>query len=303
VRNRERPLDGRLDEAAAPPGPLDRVPAVWLVLGGIVSVQVGAAVAKGLFGTVPPTTMVWLRLATSAVLLLPLVRPRLRGHRPVAWRAAVLWGVTLAGMNWSFYQALARIPLGIAVTIEFLGPLVVAVLGSRRRLDLVWVVLAGVGVVILGWDTGGLDPVGIGFALLAGVGWAAYILLSARTGQLWPGLSGLAVASAVSALLLAGPAVVVGGSVLLDPRILLVGLAVGLLSAVIPFSLELVALRSMRPSLFGILMSLEPAAAALAAMILLREFLSLQQWLAMASVIVASVGASRTRHVAEPEPG
>ncbi|GAA1426596.1 EamA family transporter [Microlunatus lacustris] len=270
------------------------MPAVWLVVGGIVSVQFGAAIAKQLFPLVPPTAMVWLRLVTSAVVFLLVVRPRLRGHTRDDWVVALAFGVSLATMNWAIYQSFARIPLGIAVTIEFLGPLAVAVAGSRRPRDLVWVGLAGLGVGLLGLSRTRLDVAGVLFALLAAAGWACYILLSARTGRRWPGVSGLVVASLVGAVALAPPAVLEAGSRLLEPRVLLLGLAVGLLSSVIPYSLELTALRRITPRVFGILMSLEPAVAALAAMLLLAEFLNPVQWVAMACVVVASVGSTRT---------
>lgn len=278
----------------------DRIPAVWLVVGGIVSVQFGAAIAKQLFPLVPPTAMVWLRLLASVVVFLLVVRPRLRGHTRADWAVALLFGVSLMTMNWAIYQSFARIPLGVAVTIEFLGPLTVAVIGSRRPRDLVWVGLAALGVGLLGVSRTSLDPVGILFALLAAAGWACYILLSARTGARWPGVSGLVVASLVGAVVLATPAVLEAGSRLLQPHVLLLGLAVGLLSSVIPYSLELTALRRIPPRVFGILMSLEPAVAALAALLLLRELLSPVQWAAMACVVLASVGSART---SRPGPG
>jgi inner membrane transporter RhtA len=276
-----------------------------MVLGGIVSVQVGAAVAKDLFDLVPPTAMVWLRLLTSALVLLALARPRLRGRSTSDWWVSLGFGVSLLTMNWAIYQSFARIPLGIAVTIEFLGPLTVAVLGSRRRRDLAWVALAGLGVLGLGLEPGDVTLAGVLFALLAGAAWAAYILLSAQTGRRWPGISGLAVASVVGAVVLAPPAVVVGGADLWSPTVLLLGLAVGLLSSVVPYSLELKALRRIPPRLFGVLMSLEPAAAALAALVLLSEFLTVLQWTAIACVVTASIGATRTtagEPPAEPPP-
>jgi inner membrane transporter RhtA len=272
----------------------NRIPAVWLVLSGIISVQVGAAIAKDLFDLVPPTAMVWLRLITSAVILLLLARPRLPGHSGRDWLIALGFGVSLLTMNWAIYQSFARIPLGIAVTIEFLGPLTLAVIGSRRLLDLIWVALAGSGVALLGLSRATLTLAGVGFALLAAVAWACYILLSAQTGRRWPGISGIAIASMVGAIVLAPPAIVEAGSRLLDPMILALGIAVGLLSSVIPYSFELIALRRIPPRVFSILMSLEPAAAAFAAMIVLGEFLSLLQWLAMACVVIASIGATRT---------
>jgi inner membrane transporter RhtA len=280
-----------------------RISPVWLVLVGILSVQFGAGVAKDLFDEVEPTVMVWLRLATSVLVLGLVARPVLRGRSRSDWLVVVGFGISLGTMNWAIYQSFARIPLGLAVTIEFVGPLTLAVLGSRRARDFVWVLLAGAGVALLGFDGDDLDLAGVGFALLAGAAWAAYILLSSHTGRRWPGLDGLTVASVVATLMLTPYAVPAGGETLLDPRILLLGAAVGLLSSVIPYSCEITALRSMTPALFSILMSLEPAAAALAGMVVLGEFLSPPQWLAMACVVVASVGATRSRSViAEPVP-
>jgi len=276
---------------------VQRIPAVWLVLAGIVSVQFGAAIAKNLFPLVPPTAMVWLRLVTSAVILLVVARPRLHGRSRHDWLVVLGFGTALMVMNWAIYQSFARIPLGIAVTIEFLGPLAVAVIGSRRPRDLIWVLLAAAGVALLGLSPASLSWAGVGFALLAGLSWACYILLSAQTGRQWPGISGLALASLVGAVVLAPPAILEAGSTLLEPRVLLLGVTVGLLSSVIPYSLELIALRRITPRVFGILMSLEPAVAALAATLLLQEFLTPVQWVAMGCVVAASVGATRT---AEP---
>ncbi len=276
---------------------------VWLVLGGILSVQFGAGIAKELFDEVTPTAMVWLRLVASAVVLGLIARPVLRGRSRDDWLVALAFGLTLGVMNWAIYQAFARIPLGVAVTIEFVGPLALALLGSRRARDLIWVFLAGLGVVLLGFDGSDLTVAGVAFALLAGAAWAAYILLSAQTGRLWPGLDGLAVASVIATILLTPLAIPSGGESLLDPRILLLGAAVGMLSSVIPYSFEITALRSIRPALFSILMSLEPAAAALVGIVVLQEFLTPVQWLAMACVIIASVGATRShRVIAEPAP-
>ncbi len=276
---------------------------VWLVLAGIASVQLGAAFAKDLFGQIDPTALVWLRLVTSSLILVLIARPRTRGRTRSDWLTVVAFGVTLGLMNWAIYQSFARIPLGLAVAFEFTGPLVLAVVLSRRPRDLVWVALAGLGVGLLGFEKTELDPVGVAFALLAGAAWAAYILLSARTGSQWAGLDGLAVASVVATLVLTPWAIPAGGGDLLDPEILMLGAAVGLLSSVIPYSAELMALRSIRPGVFSILMSLEPAAAALAGMIVLQEFLTPIQWVAVASVMVASVGATRSRDtLTEPVP-
>jgi inner membrane transporter RhtA len=280
-----------------------RLSPVWLVLIGILSVQFGAGIAKSLFDEVPPTVIVWLRLATSAVVLTLVARPLLRRRSRHDWLVVAGLGASLGIMNWAIYQSFARIPLGVAVTIEFIGPLTLATLGSRRARDFIWVLLAAAGVALLGFEGGDLTWPGVLFALLAGAAWAAYILLSAETGRRWPGLDGLAVASVIATLLLTPLAVRIGGDDLLDGRVLLLGAAVGLLSSVIPYSCEMVALRSLRPAVFGILMSLEPAAAALAGIVVLGEFLTPVQWVAMVCVVVASVGATRTgRPLAEPVP-
>jgi inner membrane transporter RhtA len=275
---------------------------VWLVLVGILSVQFGAGVAKDLFDEAAPTTIVWLRLVTSAVVLGAIARPALGGRSRSAWLVVLAFGASLGIMNWAIYQAFARIPLGVAVTLEFVGPLTLAVLGSRRVRDLLWVALAALGVALLGFGGGELTVAGVLFALLAGAMWASYILLSAQTGRRWPGFDGLALASVVATLLLTPFAVGTGGSDLADGRILLLGAAVGLLSSVIPYSCELVALRSIRPAVFSVLMSLEPAAAALAGIVVLGEFLSAEQWVAMVCVVVASVGATRSSRSLAPAP-
>jgi inner membrane transporter RhtA len=272
---------------------LSRIPPVWLVVVGICSVQLGAGVAKNLFDDAAPTTLVWLRLATSSVVLAAVARPSLRGRAPRDWQVAVAFGVTLGAMNWAIYESFARIPLGIAVTIEFLGPLALAVSGSRRARDLVWALLAAVGVALLGLERGDLDLTGVGFALLAAAMWAAYILLSADTGRRWPGLEGLTVASVVATVVITPFVVTLSGRGLGNPRVILLGALVGLLSSVVPYSCEITALRTIRPSVFGILMSLEPAAAALAGILVVHEFLAPVQWLAVACVVVASVGATR----------
>ena len=276
---------------------------VGLVLIGILSVQIGAAIAKGLFGEISPTAMVWLRLVTSALVLAAVARPRFTGRSRDDWLVVLGFGASLATMNWAIYQSFSRIPLGIAVTIEFIGPLTLAVLGSRHVRDLVWVLLAGLGVALLGFQPADLDLPGVLYALLAGSAWAAYILLSASTGRRWAGFDGLAVASIVAALGMTAPALLSAGSDVWDPRILLIGALVGLLSSVIPYSCELVALRSLRPAVFGILMSLEPAAAALAAIVVLSEHLSVLQWLAIACVVAASIGATRSGATPGERPG
>ena len=275
---------------------------VWLVLVGILSVQFGAVVSKGLFGEIPPVGMVFLRLITSSLILLAFVRPRLRSRPVTDWWPVLALGFALGAMNWAFYESFARIPLGVAVTIEFVGPLLLAAVGSRRPRDLVWVGLAALGITLFGAGPTKVDAVGFGLALLAGGCWALYVVSTAATGRRWAGVEGLAVASTIATLAIAPFAVVTAGERLLEPRLLVLGVLVGLLSSVIPYSLEMVALRTLPPRVFGILMSLEPAAAALAAALLLSEWLTPLQLLAMACVTAASVGAARTESAPEALP-
>lgn len=280
-----------------------RVPPVWLVLVGILSVQLGAGVAKTLFDEASATTIVWLRLTVSALVLLAVARPALRGRSRADWVVVLAFGLSLGVMNWAIYQSFQRIPIGLAVTIEFVGPLTLAVLGSRRARDLVWVALAAAGVLLLGLEPGDLTWAGVGFALLAGAAWAAYILLSARTGGRWPGLDGLAVASVVAMVLLTPVTLGRYADQLVDTRVLVLGAVVGLLSSVIPYTCELVALRSLPPAVFSVLMSLEPAAAALAGLVVVGELLSPLQLVAMGCVVAASVGATRAGStIAGPVP-
>jgi inner membrane transporter RhtA len=276
---------------------------IWLVLIGILSVQFGAGVAKTLFDEASPTTIVWLRLAASALVLAAVARPALRGRTRQDWVVVLGFGLSLGVMNWAIYQSFQRIPIGLAVTIEFVGPLTLAIVGSRRVRDLAWVALAAAGVLLLGLEPGDLTWAGVGFALLAGASWAAYILLSAQTGGRWPGLDGLAVASVVAMLVLTPLTLGRYAGQLADTRILVLGAVVGLLSSVIPYTCELVALRSLRPAVFSVLMSLEPAAAALAGLVVVGELLSPLQLVAMACVVAASVGATRSGStIREPVP-
>jgi inner membrane transporter RhtA len=265
---------------------------VGLVLGGVSSVQFGAAIATTLFDDLGPAGTVLVRLAVAALVLMVLWRPRVRGLTREELRVAVLFGVVLGGMNLSFYAALDRIPLGVAVTLEFAGPLGVAVAGSRRALDVLWVVLAAAGIVLLSGGGGGADPLGEALALLAGGFWAGYILLSARAGRTFPGGSGLALAMVVGTVLLLPAGIAGGGSALLDPRLLATGAAVAVLSSVIPYSLELEALRRMPARVFGVLMSLEPGVAALAGWLVLAEALATREVLAIGLVVAASAGAA-----------
>jgi len=298
--------------------PLGAVPPSVLVFSGIVSVQAGAGLAGRMFSQLSPAGVTGLRLWWAAVIIAALagrgvVRIVRLAVADRAWRdlsVAVAFGVVLGVMNFSIYQSFARIPLGVAVTIEFLGPLTVAVASSRRLIDLAWVIMAAGGVLLLtqggttlaagaaGPAAGGLlglstQATGIGFALVAATCWAAYILLSRATGRRFSGSSGLVIAMIVAAVVVIGPAVAQAGGSLLHPAALAEGMAIGLLSSVIPYRFELEALRRIPAGTFGIWMSLEPAVAALVGLILLSEALVVRQWLAIGLVVIACAGAAR----------
>ncbi|GAA2734921.1 DMT family transporter [Streptomyces nogalater] len=270
----------------------DAIPPTALVLLGIVSVQVGSALAKHLFEAVGSFGTVALRLFFAAAVLMLLWRPSLRLPRRT-WAVVLGYGVTLGLMNLCFYLALARIPLGIAVTTEFLGPLTVALAGSRRWLDALWALLAAGGVILLMEGGGDLDLVGLLFALAAGACWGLYILVGAALGRHTTEGNGLALGMAVAALVAVPFGVADSGAALTRPWILVAGLGVALLSSVIPYSLDLEALRKIPPHVFGILMSLEPAMAALIGLVVLQESLHWTQWIAVLCVVAASAGATR----------
>jgi inner membrane transporter RhtA len=269
----------------------DQVPAPGLVLVGIASVQVGAAFAIKLFDHLGPAGTVLLRVLFAAIVLCAIWRPDLREHSRADLRLAAVFGLVLAFMNLTFYESLDRIHLGIAVTLEFLGPLGVALVGSRNRLDVLWALLAAAGVVLLG-GVGASDVVGVMFALIAGALWASYILINARVGRAFEGGSGLAIAMAIGTIPLIPIGIADAGSNLLHPGLLAVAFGVALMSSVIPYSLEMEALRRIRPNVFGVLMSLEPAVAAFAGFIVLGQSLTAVDVLAIAFVVAASAGAT-----------
>jgi inner membrane transporter RhtA len=274
-------------------GWLARAPSGGLVIGGIASVQLGGALAVHLFAWVGPAGAVVLRMVTAAVILMVTSPPRLRGRALQGLGVAVIFGLVLAGMTLSFYNALHRVPLGVAVSLEFVGPLTVAVAGSRRPVDLVWVALAVAGILAL--THGGAEPIsglGVFFALLAGALWGCYILLSARVGRAFERGAGLTLALCVASVVALPVGIADAGSHLLEPRSLALGAAVGILSSAIPFSFEMEALRRLAASLFGVLMSLEPGMAALAGFVVLGQQLSARAVLGIALVVAASVGAS-----------
>jgi inner membrane transporter RhtA len=273
-----------------------------LVLTGAVSVQAGAGIAARLFAQVPPASVTTLRLWAAALIMLAVggrgaVRAAAGLARRRAWRdtaATCAFGIALAFMNFAIYQAFARIPLGIAVTIEFLGPLAVAVAGARRLVSLAWVALAAAGVLLLAKGSGGhLDLTGVAFALLAAAGWAGYIVLSRATGQRLAGPSGLVIAMCVAAALVTVPGVVAGAPQMFRPQVLATGVAIGLLSSVIPYWLEFEALRRVPPRVFGVWMSMQPAVAALIGLAMLGQRLSPAEWAGICCVAVASGGAAR----------
>ena len=277
----------------------ERALSISLVLSGVVSVQIGAALATTLFDDLGPAGTVFVRVAFSALVLAALWRPALRGLRGAARRDIALYGLSLAAMNLSFYAALDRIPLGIAVTLEFVGPLGVAFASSRGRREVVWAVLAGVGILLLAPIPGGsLDAAGVGLALFAGVWWGIYILLATRVGRQAPGGSGLALAMCFATVLLLVPGLIGGGAELADPELLGVGFAVAMLSSAIPYSVELEALRRLPQGVFGVLMSLEPGVAAVVGFVGLDQGLAEREVVAIALVVIASAGALRSAPVA-----
>ncbi|BDV32332.1 EamA family transporter [Microbacterium terricola] len=281
-------------------------PAILLVIAGLACQEIGAALAVGLFDKVGPLGMVMLRLVFSAIVLLLIARPSLRGHTRAGWRAVVQFGAVLALMNGLFYLALERLPLGVTVTIEVLGPLVLSIVAARRASAWLWAALAFAGVLALGgggWDH--LDPVGVLCALGAAASWALYILASARVGREFPRLDGLALAMTVGAVISLPFGIAQAQGMLLRPDILAVGAAVAVLSSTIPYAFELIALRRLPAAVFAILMSLAPATASLAGFLLLGQELSWLELFGIALVITASIGAVRAsgraaRGAAEP---
>ncbi|MFF8486040.1 EamA family transporter [Streptomyces antibioticus] len=270
---------------------------VGLVLAGGISVQFGGALAVTLMPRAGALGVVALRLLVAAVILLVVCRPRVRGHSRTDWGTVIVFGITMAAMNGLFYQSVDRIPLGTAVTLEVLGPLALSVAVSRRAVNLIWAGLALAGVFLLGGGGGfgNLDPLGVAFALSAGGMWAAYIVFSARTGRRFPQADGLALAMAIGALLFLPLGLAESGTKLLDPVTLGLGAAVAVLSSVLPYTLELLALRRLPAPTFAIMMSLEPAIAATAGFFILNQSLTATEAAAIALVIAASMGAVRTQ--------
>ncbi|EPH43324.1 putative Inner membrane transporter RhtA [Streptomyces aurantiacus JA 4570] len=288
---------GAAEAAASGAGRRAALAPVGLVLAGCVSVQFGGAIAVSLMPRAGALGVVTLRLLFAAIVLLAICRPRLRGHSRADWNTVLAFGATLAAMNGLFYQAVDRIPLGPAVTLEVLGPLALSVIASRRAVNVVWAGLALCGVFLLGGGGGfgALDKVGVAYALGAGAMWAIYIVFSARAGRRFPQADGLALAMAVAAILVLPLGIVESGSKLTVPSTLGLAAAVAVMSSVLPYTLELLALRRLPASTFAVMMSLEPAIAAIAGFLILGQSLTLMESLAITLVIAASMGAVRTQ--------
>jgi len=275
-----------------------------LVVLGLIFQDVGASIAVLLFPEVGPAGMVSLRLVFSAAILLAIARPNLRAISKRAWLMALTFGISLGGMNLLFYEALSRVDLGATVTIEVLGPLILSVIVARRASAWLWAVLAFAGVALLSLGSiGALDPVGVAFALAAAASWAGYILASRKTGQVFAGLDGLAIAMAIGAIISLPFGITQAGSTLLEPSILLRGLAVAICSSAIPYALELIALRRISAAAFSVLMALAPAIATGAGFFVLGQSITLVQGIGILLVIVASVGAVRAASRIPGAPG
>lgn len=282
--------------------------AAGAVVLGSICVEVGAALAVTIFPTTGPLGIVTLRLVFAALILLIAFRPSFRGRTRADWTTVVGFGLVLAGMNVLFYLALERLPLGATVTLEYLGPLILSVVIARRASAWLWALLAFAGVVLLSrGGFGHLDPLGVLLALGAGTCWVGYILLSARTGTRFGRLDGLAIAMAAGAVATLPLGIVTAGTVLLDPLVLVIGLGVALLSSAIPYGLEMLALRRLPAATFSILLSLAPALAAVAGLVLLGQELTVLDAVAILLVVVASMGAvrsaARSTHPEAPPPG
>jgi inner membrane transporter RhtA len=278
--------------------------AAFLVLASIVSVQCGSALATSLFDEVGTAGAVFLRAAFGALVLVALSRGGPLRAREWPHRDVLLLSVAVAAVNLFFYAALDRLPLGITVTLEFVGPLGVAIIGSRRPRDVVWVVLAAAGILLLSDGGGeGVDALGVVLALTAGFFWGAYIVLSDRVGALAPGVGGATLAAVLSAVLVAPLGIAQGGGEILEPAVLAVGAAVGVLSTAIPYAFEMEALRRLPRAVFGVLMSLEPAVAAAIGFLALSQSLDAAEVLAIGLVVVASAGALRSAAAPPPHDG
>ena len=274
---------------------LFNIPPIPAVLFAIISVQSGAAIAKTLFPAIGAAGTASLRIGISAIILLAVYRPNLLKITPNQWKIVIPYGLSLGAMNLIFYLAIERIPLGLAVTLEFIGPLVVAVIGSKRLIDYLWVLLAAIGIVLIApWSNNGIDLLGVLFALLAGALWAAYIVLGTKVSKIMKGGDAVATGMLFASILIVPFGILENGLTNLTPTFLYLGIALALLSSAIPFTLEMKALAQLPARTFSILMSLEPAAASIFAFIFLQEYLTFNEILAVVFVVIASVGSTIT---------
>ena len=274
---------------------LFNIPPIPAVLFAIISVQSGAAIAKTLFPAIGAAGTASLRIGISAIILLAVYRPNLLKITPNQWKIVIPYGLSLGAMNLIFYLAIERIPIGLAVTLEFIGPLVVAVIGSKRLIDYLWVLLAAIGIVLIApWSNNGIDLLGVLFALLAGALWAAYIVLGTKVSKIMKGGDAVATGMLFASILIVPFGILENGLTNLTPTFLYLGIALALLSSAIPFTLEMKALGQLPARTFSILMSLEPAAASIFAFIFLQEHLAFNEILAVVFVVIASVGSTIT---------
>jgi inner membrane transporter RhtA len=273
------------------------IPPLPAVMGAIISVQAGAAIAKGLFPVLGATGTASVRIGLSALILLAVNRPNLKRLSKAQWNAVIPYGLCLGAMNVIFYMSLERIPLGLAVTLEFIGPLLLAVAGSRRVIEFLWVLLAAAGIAFIApWNEKSIDLVGSLLALLAGGFWAGYIILGRRTSKIMDGGQAVTIGMIFATMIVLPFGVASGGLGNFTPIMILSGTALALLSSAIPFTLEMNAMRKIPAQTFSILMSLEPAVAALCGLIFLHELLSFYEWMAVALVVIASAGATLTKN-------
>lgn len=271
------------------------IPPVYAVLLAIISVQCGAAIAKTLFPAIGAAGTASIRIGVSAIILLIAYRPNLKQITPDQWKIVVPYGLALGAMNLIFYMAIERIPIGLAVTLEFIGPLLVAIIGSTRLIDYCWVILAAIGIVLIApWSNNSIDSLGVFFALLAGALWAAYIVLGGKVSKIMHGGQAVATGMLFGAILILPFGFYENGLANLTPKLLGMGVALALLSSAIPFTLEMKALGQLPPRTFSILMSLEPAAASVCAFMFLQEKLNFYEILAVVCVVTASIGSTLT---------
>ncbi len=286
---------------------LKNIPPIPAVLLAIISVQGGAAIAKGIFPFLGATGTATIRIVLSAIILGFAYRPNLKTITVTQWKLVIPYGVVLGAMNLSFYLSLAKIPLGLAVTLEFIGPLALAISTSRKALDFLWAIMASAGIFLIApWgENSNIDLIGAGLALLAGAFWAAYIIIGGKVSQIMESGDAVSIGMAVASCVVLPFAFADGGLAQVNPKLLTLGLAIALLSSAIPYTLEMSALKHIPAKTFSILMSLEPAVAAICGILFLSEHLSIVEWLAIALVVVASLGASLVKkqtknEVAEP---